>query len=118
MMPMSVWLQPASDDRSWERSHPGGMLLHPGDIYIVGQIHVQGQERRIAQRRSSPRVMEPVNLRMPVRKRIPGGLAVVAGGIVNDLPFGVRVRSVPPVIDAVLASVQEHKHIHWRFNLG
>src|SRR5271166_3128086 len=91
--------------------YTGSMLGHPEDVLVVDQGF--GTDTPSIERRHRARIMPPVNLRMPVCKRVPRRLTVVARGPVHDLPQSFRLRSEPAVIDAILALVQEDEHIHW-----
>src|SRR5690348_12647664 len=76
----------------------GGMLCHPEDVKIVGQIPVQRQQLARLEHWHRARILKSVNLGVTIGERVTGGVAMITGRIIDDLPQGIRIRGVPAVV--------------------
>ncbi len=69
----------------------GGMLCHPEDVEIIAQILVQRQQLPRFEHWRRARILKFVNLGVTIGERVAGGVAMIAGGIIDDMPHGIRI---------------------------
>src|SRR6266404_2884234 len=80
------------------RIYTGGVLRHPKHILVAIHIYVQRQGYACFENGHGAGIAPAMNFRMAIRKGIPGCVAMIAGGIINDLPLGIRIRGIPTII--------------------
>ena len=96
----------------------GGMLCHPKDVEVIGQIPVQRQQLARLEHWHRARILKSVNLGVTIGERVTGGVAMITGRIIDDLPQGIRIRGVPAVVDTILAFIQKHKQVSRYLDVG
>src|SRR5437016_4539565 len=100
---------------------PRASILHPENVLVIGPSHrAKINQIEIAgflQRRTGARVAPLLDLGMTIGKREASSAAVIARGIINNLPrrgltrIATHINDEITIIDAVLPFIQKHDRV-------